>query len=247
MAKTVLVTGADGFVGRNLCETLSRIAGLKVLKFDVESRAEDLAEFALVSDFVFHLAGVMRPNNPEEFVKVNADLTADVLSLMRKNGRRIPVLLSSSIQAALDNPYGESKRRAEQAVFVYGRKTGADVYVFRLPNVFGKWCRPNYSSAVATWCYNIAHDLPIYVRDPSAVLKLAYIEDVVGEFVAALEGRKAKPQDGFCEIPVTHARTLEQITEALYSFKSSLDNKGTPVIKDDFERDLYATFLTYCR
>ena len=245
MAKAVLVTGADGFVGRNLCAALRQLPGVTLLTFDVGNRVADLAGYVGVADFVFHLAGVMRPANPAEFAAVNTDLTVNVLGLLRKKRRPVPILLSSSIQAALDNPYGASKRAAEDAVFAYGRETGADVYVYRLPNLFGKWGRPNYSSVVATWCHNIAHDLPIHVRDPSAVLTLGYIDDVTREWLAVLDGRGGQTQHGFCELPLTHTRTLGQIAEILYRFKASLNAHEVPEGRDDFERDLCATFLSY--
>ncbi len=245
MPKTVLVTGAEGFVGRNLCVTLACIPELTVLTFDVRNTSDELAGFVRVADFVFHLAGVNRPENPDDFKTGNAGFTEHVLALLQASGRKIPVLISSSTQAVLDNPYGTSKRMAEETVFAYGKATGAEVYVFRLPNVFGKWCRPNYNSAVATWCHNIAHGLPIQVRDPDASLTLVYVDDVVQGFIAAMEGRLSRQDAGFCEVPETHTRTLGQITTALESFKASRVDLQAPNQSDGFIKKLYATYLSY--
>ena len=187
MSKTIktmkiLVTGAKGFVGRNLCLTLEQMSDIEVLKYDLGDEAK-LDGFLAECDFVMHLAGVNRPKDPEEFKTGNAVFTEDILDRLAARSNPPPVLLSSSIQAALDNDYGKSKKAAEDAVTAYGEKTGAPVYVYRLANVFGKWCRPNYNSAVATWVYNIARDLPIMVRDPEATVTLVYIDDVVRSFV----------------------------------------------------------------
>ena len=185
----VLVTGAKGFVGRNLCLALGQMSGIEVLKYDLGDEAK-LDGFLAECDFVMHLAGVNRPKDPEEFKTGNTVFTEDILDRLAARSNPPPVLLSSSIQAALDNDYGKSKKAAEDAVAAYGEKTGAAVYVYRLANVFGKWCRPNYNSAVATWVYNIARDLPIMVRDPEATVTLVYIDDVVKSFVGKVESCK---------------------------------------------------------
>ena len=196
----VLVTGAKGFVGRNLCLALGQMSDTEVLKYDLGDEAK-LDGFLAECDFVMHLAGVNRPKDPEEFKAGNAVFTEDILDKLAARQNPPPVLLSSSIQAALDNDYGKSKKAAEDAVLAYGEKTGAAVYVYRLANVFGKWCRPNYNSAVATWVYNIARDLPIMVRDPEATVTLVYIDDVVKSFVGCLDiltqrGGEAEEQRG---------------------------------------------------
>lgn len=245
MSKTVLVTGAEGFVGRNLCVTLACITELTVLKFDLSNTQDELSEFASRADLVFHLAGVNRPSNADDFEIGNADFTEHLLSLLRTEGRKIPIVLCSSSQAALDNPYGISKRHAEESVFLYGRETGAEVFVYRLPNLFGKWCRPNYNSAVATWCHNIAHDQPIQVRDPGALLTLAYVDDVVSEFLAAFNGQANRLVSGYCAVPTTYTRSLGHITELLYSFEKSRATLQVPGQADDFSKRLYATFLSY--
>ena len=200
----VLVTGAKGFVGRNLCLALGQMPGIEVLKYDLGDEAK-LDGFLAECDFVMHLAGVNRPKDPEEFKTGNAVFTEDILDRLAARSNPPPVLLSSSIQAALDNDYGKSKKAAEDAVAAYGEKTGAAVYVYRLANVFGKWCRPNYNSAVATWVYNIARDLPIMVRDPEATVTLVYIDDVVKSFVGCLDvltqrGGEAEEQRGGREV-----------------------------------------------
>ena len=182
----ILVTGAKGFVGRNLCLTLEQMPDIEVLKYDLGDEAK-LDAYIAECDFVMHLAGVNRPKDPAEFTTGNAVFTEDILEKLSARSNPPPVLLSSSIQAALDNDYGKSKKAAEDAVLAYGEKTGAAVYVYRLANVFGKWCRPNYNSAVATWVYNIARDLPIMVRDPEATVTLVYIDDVVKSFVGCLD------------------------------------------------------------
>ena len=205
MSKTIktmkiLVTGAKGFVGRNLCLALGQMPDIEVLKYDLGDEAK-LDAYLAECDFVMHLAGVNRPKDPAEFTTGNAVFTEDILEKLAARSNPPPVLLSSSIQAALDNDYGKSKKAAEDAVLAYGEKTGAAVYVYRLANVFGKWCRPNYNSAVATWVYNIARDLPIMVRDPEAMVTLVYIDDVVRSFVGCLDvltqrGGEAEEQRG---------------------------------------------------
>ena len=193
----ILVTGARGFVGRNLCAQLRNIRDGKarqygdlsvgeIWEYDVDNTAEELDAWCRGADFVFNLAGVNRPQDPAEFMKGNFGFASELLGALKRHGNTCPVMISSSTQAALDNAYGESKRAGEELVFSYSRETGAKVLVYRFPNVFGKWCRPNYNSAVATFCHNIAHGLPIQVNDPSVVMRLVYIDDVVDELIAAL-------------------------------------------------------------
>lgn len=191
----VLVTGAKGFVGRNLCLMLEQMPDVEVLKYDLGDEAK-LDSYTAACDFVMHLAGVNRPKDPAEFKTGNTVFTEDILEKLAARPNPPPVLLSSSIQAALDNDYGKSKAAAEDAVRAYGKKTGAAVFIYRLANVFGKWCRPNYNSAVGTWVYNIARDLPIMVRDPAATVTLVYIDDVVKSFVGCLDVFNAEKQRG---------------------------------------------------
>ena len=252
----ILVTGAKGFVGRNLVSQLKNIGSgkaknyaiagqeIRVYEYDVDSSLEELDAYCRDADFVFNLAGVNRPQDPAEFMKGNFGFTSVLLDTLKKYGNTCPVMISSSSQAALDNPYGESKRAGERLVFEYGRETGAKVLVYRFPNVFGKWCRPNYNSAVATFCHNIAHGLPIQVNDPSVVMNLVYIDDVVDELIGALSGEEHRAGD-FCEVPVVHTITLGGIVDLLYSFRDISQNLEVPDLGDAFTKKLYSTYLSY--
>lgn len=195
--KTLLITGAGGFVGKNLVAQLRNEGWNDLLLFDVDTPKELLADYAARADFVFHLAGVNRPQNADEFYEGNRGFTEHLLALLAAAGNKAPVLVTSSIQAELDNDYGKSKREAEELIFAHERATGAPALVYRLPGVFGKWCRPSYNSVVATFCHNIANGLPIDVRDPAYSFPLVYIDDVVASFIAAMEGRAARD----CSIP----------------------------------------------
>lgn len=231
-------------MGKNLTVSLSQRNDIEVTSFDIDCDPASLSTLVGGADFIFHLAGVNRPQELSEFSAGNAGLTRTVISHLVEQGKSTPLLISSSSQAAQDNPYGVSKREAEEAVFDYGRLTGAPVYVFRLPNVFGKWCRPNYNSAVATFCHNIAHDLPIRVDDPSAVMKLVYIDDVVREFCAALD-RTQPPSGAFCQVQPVHGVTLGEIAELIRGFKASRDDLHIPDMADPFVDKLYSTYLSY--
>jgi len=242
--KTVLITGADGFVGKNLRMTLQHYEDLRLLCFDVQDDPATLFTLLDQADFVFHLAGVNRPQNQEEFQSGNTGLTEQICDYLAKSGRKIPFAITSSTQAALDNPYGVSKRGAEDAVFEYGRTTGAQVHVFRLPNVFGKWCRPNYNSGVATFCNNIANDLEIQINDPNVVMSLVYIDDVVSSFVALLDGTADMDGD-FCRVQPIHAAKLGYIVELIRSFRESRASRSIPDMSDQFVKKLYSTYLSY--
>ena len=269
----ILVTGAAGFVGKNLCAALKAIRdgkdrthpGLSVseiYEYDLGS-PEDLLEAACSNaDFVFNLAGVNRPQNQEEFMQGNFGFASKLLETLKKYGNTCPVMLSSSIQATLigryaGGEYGKSKKAGEELFFSYGEETGAKVLVYRFPNLFGKWCRPNYNSAVATFCHNYANDLPIQVNDPSVQLELLYIDDLVDEMIAALEGREHRCEfdgletvvcDGgrYCAAPVSHKATLGQIVELLDAFKAQPGTLLMPEIpKGSFAKKLYSTYLSY--
>ena len=241
----VLVTGAKGFVGRNLCLTLQQMPDVEVLKYDLGDEPK-LDGYATECDFVMHLAGVNRPKDPAEFRTGNTVFTEDILEKLAARQNPPPVLLSSSIQAALDNDYGKSKAAAEVAVRAYGEKTGVPVFIYRLANVFGKWCRPNYNSAVATWVYNIARDLPIMVRDPAATVTLVYIDDVVKAFVSCLSQQEPCPytNDGVVmSVSPFYTMTLGEITDLIRSFHDEPANLMVPDQRDGFTKKLYSTYL----
>lgn len=252
----VLVTGAKGFVGKNLVAQLNNIKDGKarcygdlkidaVYEYDIDSTIEELDAFCKDCDFVFNLAGVNRPQNQEEFMQGNFGFASTLLDTLKKHGNKCPVMISSSTQAALDNPYGESKRAGEQLMFSYAEETGVKVLVYRFPNLFGKWCRPNYNSAVATFCNNIANDLPIQVNDPKVVLNLVYIDDLVDEMIAALKGKENRKEE-FCEVPIVHSVSLGEIVDLLYEFKDQSQTLVVPEIPNNsFAKKLYSTFLSY--
>lgn len=252
----VLVTGAKGFVGKNLVAQLNNIKDGKarcygdlkvdaVYEYDIDSTIEELDAFCKDCDFVFNLAGVNRPQNQEEFMQGNFGFASTLLDTLKKHGNKCSVMISSSTQATLDNPYGESKRAGEQLMFSYAEETGAKVLVYRFPNLFGKWCRPNYNSAVATFCNNIANDLPIQVNDPKVVLNLVYIDDLVDEMIAALKGEEHRKEE-FCEVPIVHSVSLGEIVDLLYEFKDQSQTLVVPEIPNNsFAKKLYSTFLSY--
>lgn len=251
----ILITGAKGFVGRNLVSELENIRSGKdktfglnpdftVLQYDIDTDPALLDKYCSEADFVFHLAGVNRPKDQKEFMTGNFGFTSTLLDTLKKYKNNCTVMLSSSIQAMLDNPYGESKKAGEELLFAYGRETGTKVLVYRFPNVFGKWCRPNYNSAVATFCNNIAHNLPIMVNDRNAELHLVYIDDVVAELIHAIEEKENK-KGNYCEVPVTYTTTLGRIVDLLYSFKESRKNLCVPNMEDGLSKKLYSTYLSY--
>ena len=252
----VLVTGAHGFVGKNLCATLYNIAAgkdrshgidpaIEVYEYDLDTDPVLLDTYCRDCDFVFHLAGVNRPQDPAEFMAGNFGFTSTLLDALSHHGNACPVMISSSIQAALDNPYGQSKRAGEELLFSYGKESGADVLVYRLPNVFGKWCRPNYNSAIATFCYNVSHDLPIQVNDRAIQLTLVYIDDVVDELIRALKGEANRDGD-YCRVPVEHKATLGEIVDLIYAFRDQPTTLMMPEIPHgSFAKKLYSTYLSY--
>ena len=252
----VLITGAHGFVGKNLCAALKNIIDGKdksyginnditVYEYDLDTEESLLDEFCKDCEFVFHLAGVNRPKEQSEFMEGNFGFTSKLLSTLKKHNNKCPVMISSSIQAALDNPYGLSKKAGEELLFSYAKETGAKVLVYRLPNVFGKWCKPNYNSAVATFCNNIANDLPIQVNDRSVNMTLVYIDDVVDELIRALVGNENREGD-YCKVPVEHKITLGEIVDLIYSFKNQPQTLIVPEIPfGSFEKKLYSTYLSY--
>lgn len=269
----VLVTGAKGFVGKNLVAQLKNIREGKarwygdieineIYEYDIDSSTEQLDAWCKNCDFVFNLAGVNRPQDPEEFMKGNFGFATVLLNTLKKHGNKCPVMISSSIQATLagrfgTSEYGKSKKAGEDLMFQYAKETGAKVLVYRFPNLFGKWCRPNYNSAVATFCHNIANDLPIQVNDRSTELELLYIDDLVDEMISALKGREhhcefngvetiLKDDGLYCAVPQTHKATLGEIVDLLQSFKSQPQTLLIPEIPDNsFAKKLYSTYLSY--
>ena len=252
----ILITGAKGFVGKNLVETLKTVrdgkdktrgldTDLTIYEYDIDTDPALLDTYTADCDFVFHLAGVNRPKDEKEFMEGNFGFTSVLLNSLKKHDNKAPILITSSIQAALDNPYGKSKKAGEDLIFQYGKDNNVRVCVYRLPNVFGKWCRPNYNSAVATFCYNIAHDLPITVNDRNHMMTLVYIDDVVDELINALKGRENKDGE-YCSVPVEHKITLGEITDLIYGFKKSREDLSVPgVTEGGFSKKLYSTFLSY--
>lgn len=251
----ILITGAKGFIGKNLIAQLNNIkegkakveripADLTVFAYDVDSNLESLDEYCQKANFVFHLAGVNRPKEQSEFMEGNFGFTSVLLDTLKKYDNTCPIMLASSIQAELDNPYGVSKKAGEELLFRYAEETGAKVFVYRFPNVFGKWCRPNYNSAVATFCYNIAHDLPIQVNDPNVMMTLVYIDDVVDELISALAGNPMR-EGKYCKVQVEYKISLGEIVELIYSFRESRRNLQVPNMGDAFTKKLYATYLSY--
>ena len=270
----ILVTGAHGFVGRNLVSQLRNIRDgkarnyalsgeeLEIFEYDVDTDPSLLDDYCRQADFVFNLAGVNRPKDTSEFMKGNFGFASTLLETLKKYGNKCPVMLASSIQATLvgryaASDYGRSKLAGEELFFAYSRETGAKVLVYRFPNLFGKWCRPNYNSAVATFCYNTAHDLPLQVNDPSTRLELLYIDDLVEEMLAALEGKEHRcefdgvetilQEDGrYCAAPVTHKVTLGEIVELLHAFSRQPATLVMPEIPPhSFAKKLYSTYLSY--
>ncbi len=269
----ILVTGAKGFVGKNLVAQLCNIRDGKarfygnikieeIFEYDIDSTSEDLEKYCVEADFVFNLAGVNRPQNHAEFMQGNFGFASTLLDTLKKYKNTCPVMLSSSIQATLqgrfgDSEYGRSKKAGEELFFDYSKETGAKALVYRFPNLFGKWCRPNYNSAVATFCNNIANDLPIQVNDRSTSLELLYIDDLVDEMVAALKGEEhhcefdgvdtvLKGDGRYCAVPTTHKVTLGEIVDLLDEFKAQPETLMIPSIPaNSFAKKLYSTYLSY--
>ena len=268
----ILVTGAKGFVGKNLCAALKNIRDQKdktrpdlsideIFEYDLDTAPERLDEYCAKADFVFHLAGVNRPQNAEDFMKGNFGFTSLLFDTLKKQGNTCPVMISSSIQATCigryDSDYGRSKKAGEELSFAYGEENGVEVLVYRFPNLFGKWCKPNYNSAVATFCHNMARDLPITVNDRNASLELLYIDDLVTEMLDALEGKEHRCTfdglqtvpcaDGkYCAAPVTHRVTLGEIVDLLDAFKAQATTLMMPEIPaNSFAKKLYSTYLSY--
>lgn len=240
----IVITGAQGFIGRNLAAALRPRPGFTVLEFDQNNRPQDLTDMLAAADWVFHLAGVNRPRDEAEFQTGNVDSTALVCDQLLRLGRPTPLVLASSIQALLDNAYGASKRQAEDVVRRYADRSGAPGILYRLKNVFGKWCRPNYNSVVATFCHNVAHDLPLTISDPEKRLELIYIDDVVAHFTQELA---APPEPGvhYREVTPAYQVTLGRLADLIRSFREMRQTLVVPDQSDELTHQLYGTYLTY--
>lgn len=258
----ILITGAKGFVGKNLIENLKNIrdgkdrvhklpSDLEILEYDIDNTEEELGEYCKKVDFVFNLAGVNRPKDSSEFMKGNFGFGEKLLNLLKKYKNNCPVMLSSSVQATLEgryagSEYGKSKLAGEELFKSYEKETGARVLIYRFPNLFGKWCRPNYNSAVATFCNNIANNLPIQVNNRNTELDLVYIDDLVEELLRAVNGDETKDEKGYCYVPEVHHVTLGEIVDLLYEFKESRKNLFIPnMTEGSFSKKLYSTYLSY--
>lgn len=258
----ILITGAKGFVGKNLVENLKNIrdgkdrvhklpSNLEIIEYDIDNTETELEEYCKKADFVFNLAGINRPKDNSEFMKGNFGFGEKLLNLLKKYKNNCPIMLSSSVQATLEgryagSEYGKSKLAGEELFKNYGKETGARVLIYRFPNLFGKWCRPNYNSAVATFCNNIANNLPIQVNDRNTELDLVYIDDLVEELLRAVNGNETKDEKGYCYVPEVHHVTLGEIVDLLYEFKESRKNLFIPnMIEGSFSKKLYSTYLSY--
>ncbi|MGE5351543.1 MAG: NAD-dependent epimerase/dehydratase family protein [Ignavibacteriales bacterium] len=244
MEKNILITGAKGFVGRNLTVRLKELEKYELFLIDQEDSEDDLNGYLEKADVIFHLAGVNRPSDNIEFAKVNTGLTEKIISFLNISGRHPKVIFSSSIQAELDNPYGLSKRDAEDALIVFSHETGTPVRIYRLSNIFGKWCRPNYNSVVATFCHNIANSLPIQVNNPESEVSLIYIDDILKDFISRIE-EETSTFSGFDYINPVFTVTLKTLSQKLYSFRAMRDTLVLPDYSDLFTKYLYTTYLSY--
>lgn len=252
----ILVTGAKGFVGQNLVAALKAVRDgkdksrgitepLEIYEFDIDIPKEKLEEYCQKADFIYHLAGVNRPKDESEFMTGNYGFTSELLSIVEKSNKKPSIMISSSIQAALDNPYGRSKRAGEELIADFCNEKGMKAYIYRFQNLFGKWGRPNYNSVVATFCYNIARDLPITINDRNHKIALVYIDDVVDELIKALIGKENREGE-FCRVPVEHIVTLGELADMIYTFKESRKTGMIPDMTDNsFSKKLYSTYLSY--
>ncbi|MGU9076074.1 polysaccharide biosynthesis C-terminal domain-containing protein [Clostridium perfringens] len=240
----VLITGAKGFIGKNLVSTLEREDKYEIICIDRENSKEELEKGVLNSDFIVHLAGINRPKNEEEFFKGNTGLTEDIIEILKKNNKNTSILITSSIQADLDNAYGQSKKGAEEALIKYMTDTKGNVFIFRLPNVFGKWCRPNYNSAIATFCHNIARGEEVWISDPTKEMTLVYIDDVVRNIKNVIDNEETYIP-GYQNVDIEHKATLGEIVDLINSFKESRKSLMIPNMENELTKKLYSTYLSY--
>lgn len=240
----ILVTGSKGFMGQNLIVELKNRGYHDIFEFDKETDINQLEVFCKECDFIYHLAGVNRPLDQNEFMEGNFGFTSILLDTLKKYDNKSPIMLSSSIQAELDNPYGISKKAGEELLFDYSETTGSKVLIYRFPNVFGKWSRPNYNSVIATFCFNVARDLPIQVNDSNVLLNLVYIDDVVDELINALNNEE-NMNGRYCEVSKSYQVKLGEIVDLIYSFKNSRETKFIANLEDEFTKKLYSTYLSF--
>lgn len=240
----VLVTGAKGFIGRNLIAYLKSLENIEIVEYDINNSIEEMESYIDSIDFIYHLAGVNRPESIEEFYKGNKDLTNDIINLLQSKKLKIPFLYTSSIQALKDNDYGKSKKDAENIIKNYG--ITAPVYLYRLHNVFGKWSKPNYNSVVATFCYNISHDIEIIINDPNTQLELIYIDDIITTFANLLKTNFTQEnKEDFYYISPVYKRTLGEIANLIHSFKNNMNSLSVPETGDEFIKKLFSTYISY--
>ncbi len=243
--KHILITGSEGFIGKNLSAELRNRGYKNILLFDIHSTDEELDLYCEKAEFIFHLAGINRPKNVEEFYSGNTAFTEKLLSVLSSKGNKSPFVVTSSIQAELDNDYGKSKALAEKAIYDYGNSNNVPVRIFRLVGVFGKWCRPNYNSVVATFCHNIANNLPIEISNPDAIVTLCYIDDVVKTLISLLESDVSTSSDIPLHVEPSYKITLNELSKLINSFKMSRENVFVPNIKSEFSSKLYGTYTSY--
>lgn len=239
----ILVTGSNGFIGKNFIRQLMERKHFEVLKYDRESTLDDLQQASYKADFICHLAGVNRPDDVTEFARVNTGLTQTLCQVVQESGRRVPILFASSVHVERSNPYGQSKLAAEQVLLQFSKDTKIPVYIFRLPHVIGKWCKPNYNSVVATFCYNIARDLPIQIDDPSYPLKLVYIDDLIENFVQIILGKHIP--NAYCETEPSYHSSVGELAEQLKAFRTSRNSLISEPVGTGLTRALYATYMSY--
>ncbi len=242
----VLITGANGFIGKNLIAELRYHKNTELYEYDQDTPPKLLDQYCQDCDFVYNLAGINRPEHTEEFMAGNCGFVSRLLASLKACGNPCPVMLSSSVQAELPNPYGQSKRAGEEALKQYAAVTGAKAYIYRFPNLFGKWCRPDYNSVVATFCHNIARGLPINIHDPSAILDLVYIDDAVHSLIGLLSGKADWNKDGFCEVAEHHHISVGELADLIASFQRSRKERGVPDLSEGgLTKKLYSTYLSY--
>ncbi|MHC1750259.1 MAG: NAD-dependent epimerase/dehydratase family protein [Cellulosilyticaceae bacterium] len=243
--KTILITGASGFIGKNLTLGLSQVPSYTLKLFDRNHTLAELEQWIMESDFIIHLAGVNRPEDPDDFYIENVGLTENIIYLLEKHHKNIPLIMSSSIHAKGNSLYGQTKQVAEETLQSWSRRTGNTIFIYRFSNIFGKWCKPYYNSVIATFCYNITHNLPIRVDNPTFVLNLIYIDDIVKEFIEVVEGHRSPDENGFCQLNPTYSLTLQELSDVFYSFHANRHTLVMPNLELPLHKYLYATYLSY--